>query len=94
MSDDRGTVRIIEGVLNRAYGDNSASSLDRLAATQVLQQLRSLGWLSADEVALLVDAAGGEIKVTEKAAAEKRPLLVVFRDFENDLIVFKAKDSE
>lgn len=93
MNSDAGTVRKIQDVLNEAYGMQGTSSLDRAAATKVLQQLRMVGWMSPDEIAFLVDAAGGRIEVTQQSAEEKTLKLEVFRPFQSDSIVFKSSRS-
>lgn len=56
----------VAGVIQRVYGDASQTVLDHRCAGQVLAVLREAGWLAPDDVARLVLAAGGEIRVPDR----------------------------
>lgn len=94
INSDAGTIRKIQDALGRAYGDLGTSPLDRAAAGQILQLLRGDGWMSADEVAFLVDAAGGTIQVTRESIEDKNLQLTVYNEFMTDMIVFKSKEVQ
>lgn len=92
--DRYGTERRITEILNRAYGDNATSALDRIAAGEILSELINLGWTSNEEIAYLVDAAGGEIRITEDSLNESAPRLLQYRDHLSNTIVFQTKTDE
>ena len=58
---------IVAGALQAGYGDATQTVLDTKVAGQVVKALREAGWCSPDEVALIVEAAGGSVTVTDDA---------------------------
>jgi hypothetical protein len=60
-----GAVNDITEIIQRGYGDSSISQLDRTVAHNIVNYLANKGWMSPGEVAYLVEAAGGEIRVPE-----------------------------
>lgn len=60
-----GAVNDITEIIQRGYGDSSISQLDRTVAHNIVNYLTTRGWMSPGEVAYLVEAAGGEIRVPE-----------------------------
>lgn len=91
INNDAGTIRGISLVLNEAYGDNGTSPLDRVAATKVLQYMRSMGWMSPQEIAFLVDAAGGKITISRAGLEEKELVLRTWSDDRNYNIIFESR---
>lgn len=91
--DRYGTERRIVEILNRAYGDNATSALDRIAAGEILSELVNLGWVSSEEIAYLVDAAGGEIRIPEDLLTSPSPRLLQYRSEMTNEIVFQTKDD-
>lgn len=67
-------------VIQRVYGDASRTVLDRRAASEIVKALRERGWASLDEVALLIDAAGGEIVVPSRLMLETKDRVVTKQD--------------
>lgn len=55
--------QIVRDVIQRVYGDATQTMLDSQAAREIVAALRDAGWASLDEVALLIEAAGGSITV-------------------------------
>ena len=64
MSKD---TEVVARALQVGYGDATQTVLDQRVAERVLKALREVGWCSPDEVALIVEAAGGSITVTDDA---------------------------
>lgn len=62
MGSDRQAVR---DTLQKGYGDATQTVLDDRVAGDILQTLRERGWASLDVVAAIIDAAGGEVRLTE-----------------------------
>lgn len=54
---------LVAGVIQRIYGDATQTVLDRRAAREIVAALRSAGWASLDEVAMLIEAAGGTVTI-------------------------------
>jgi hypothetical protein len=65
-TDPTDPVRVVRDVIQRAYGDATQTPLDHQAASEIVTALRSMGWASLNEVALLIEAAGGSIKVSSR----------------------------
>lgn len=61
-SSDRGIVR---DALQAGYGDATQSILDDRVAGDVLDALREHGWASLTEIAAIILAAGGEVRISE-----------------------------
>jgi hypothetical protein len=62
MSKD---TEIVAAALQRGYGDATQTVLDHRVAREVIKALREVGWCSPDEVALIVEAAGGSVTVSD-----------------------------
>lgn len=87
------TTNMIQGlirILNEAYGDNSMTPLDRVAANKIVQYFQSEGWFSPDQVALIVEAAGGSVFVSVDAIEDSDLTLKVINDFERDGFQFNT----
>jgi hypothetical protein len=91
--DRYGTERRIVEILNRGYGDNATSALDRVIAGDILSELINVGWTSGEELAYLVEAAGGEIRIPESLLTEPSPRLLQYRSDLTNEIVFQTKDE-
>lgn len=74
MTNDRAAIR---GTLQAGYGDATQTVLDDRVAGAVLSTLRERGWASLDEMALVIMAAGGEIRITHKMQAALRAESVI-----------------
>jgi hypothetical protein len=85
--------RLIVEAINEGYGDRSTSPLDRAVASRIIAKLRNVMWMSSEEVALIVEAAGGEVHITQKQleAAEGMPLLQMWRDPATNDVVIKSR---
>jgi hypothetical protein len=57
----------IRNALQRGYGDATQTVLDDRVAGDVLSTLRERGWASLDEVAAIIHAAGGEVRLDDEA---------------------------
>ena len=60
---------LVTDTIQRVYGDATQTALDREAARQIVAALRAAGWASLDEVARLIEAAGGSITVPDHILA-------------------------
>lgn len=89
-----GVVQDIMDILQQGYDMSSASPLDRVVATRILDYLGRTGWMNHSEVAHLVLAAGGEIQVSYKQLEAENPLLTQWQDPENDKVVFKVREPK
>lgn len=88
-----GTVRDIVDILQQGYGDNSTTPLDRAVANRIVTYLAEKGWMHPSEVAYMVKAAGGEIRVNLAVLTDDPPLLYRQHDFPMDQYVFRAVDK-
>lgn len=77
---DRNPTDLVAGVLQRVYGDASQTVLDRRAASEVVSALRNAGWASLDEVAVLIEAAGGSVTVPGSLIHDGRDRRVTSQD--------------
>lgn len=68
--------RVVRDVIQRVYGDAFQTTLDHQAASEIVGALRERGWASLDEVALLIEAAGGSITVPDRLAMDSRERVV------------------
>lgn len=91
MSADESAVREI---IQQGYGDGSMDPLARASATKILERLRQMGWATPEEVAYLVEAAGGEIIVTEELVTREAPMLSRQIDEMDYTIVFRTHRKE
>lgn len=71
---------MVAEVIQRVYGDATQTVLDRRAASEIVAALRTAGWASLDEVALLIEAAGGEITVPGRMLSDTRERRVTRQD--------------
>lgn len=85
-----GQVRDVMDIIQRGYGDSSMTSLDRVVAANVIQYFESRGWMGPEEVAHLVQAAGGEVIVTEEQLMEAPKPLYTQQDPINHSIIFRS----
>ena len=87
-----GAVRDIEDILGNVYGPGNDAA-DRLAAMQINNRLLQRGWVSPEDLAYIVDAAGGEIVVTREALEDSSPKLFIQSSFERDATVFSIREG-
>ena len=81
---------VVVDTIQRVYGDATQTVLDREAAREIVSALRAAGWASLDEVALLIDAAGGSVTVPKHlAASTERRVVERFESF--DGITFRVR---
>lgn len=82
--------RLIDGIadtLQRVYGDATQTFLDRQAAREIWKWLRKQGIATPQEVAVVVEAAGGEVRVTQRGQVDDRPIeLIVGEAFDDKVI--------
>lgn len=71
---------LVADVIQRVYGDATQTALDRQAAREIVAALRQAGWASLDEVAMLIQAAGGEIIVPADILSDARERRVTRQD--------------
>lgn len=84
MSNDTDE-QIVLDAIQTGYGDASQTVLDRQVTRKVLGALRRAGWTSPQELAAVVDAAGGKIIVRAEhimAALDDQYELLVGDDFD------------
>lgn len=72
--------RIVRDVIQRVYGDATQTVLDQRAAWEIITALRAAGWASIDEVAVLIEAAGGSITVPDDLMLDGRDRRVMRHD--------------
>ena len=65
LASSDAAVAAVRNTIQRVYGDATQTVLDEQAAREVISTLRELGWASLDEVAVLIEAAGGSITVPD-----------------------------
>lgn len=88
-----GTIREIMDILQESYGMASASPIDRVVATNILQFLYGKGWMDSSEIAILVKAAGGEIRVPENMLTGDTPFLYKQQDPMTGEIIFRSREK-
>jgi hypothetical protein len=86
-----GTISDIMEILNIGYGSQTTGPLDRAVAIRIISYFEDRRWMSPEEVAYLVDAAGGEIIVTREQLEDSNPLLTVQDNFETETITFRVR---
>lgn len=89
-----GTVTDVMDILQQGYQNTSSTPLDRTVATRVVKYFIENGWLNAGEVAHIVKAAGGEVRIPERQLIESSPYLVSYTDQGTMDIVFKSREHE
>lgn len=77
---NRTATDVVCDAIQRAYGDATRTQLDRTAAAEIVAALRNAGWASLDEVAMLIEAAGGEVVVPAKILGDSRERRVTRQD--------------
>ena len=63
-----GMVRDVMDIIANGYG-SIPTGLDRAIASRVINYFYEKGWMNSQDIAFLVKAAGGEIRVSEKDLA-------------------------
>lgn len=76
MSAAESATQIIRDVIQRVYEDATQTVLDQQAAREIIAALRAAGWASFDEVAVLIEAAGGSITVPDRLMHDGRRRVV------------------
>ena len=79
-SDCTTATDLVANVIQRVYGDTTQTVLDRQAASEIVTALRNAGWASLDDVARLIDAAGGEVVVPRNILADSCDRVVTRQD--------------
>ena len=88
-----GMVREVMDIIANGYG-SVPTGLDRAIASRVVNYFYERGWMNAQDIAYLVKAAGGEIRVTEEMLMGEAPLLVWYDDPHTHERVFKIREKE
>jgi hypothetical protein len=91
---NEGMISIIQQTLNEAYGESGSGPLDRVAATRILDLFQRTGWIGGQELALVVQAAGGEIRITEEQISGTIPPVLQYQDNITNEIVLKTVNTE
>lgn len=71
---------LVAATIQRTYNDATQTHLDRQAASNIIAALRSAGWASLNEVAVLIEAAGGSITVPDRLMQDGRDRRVTVQD--------------
>lgn len=88
-----GTIRNIMQILDNAYGSNQMASVDRAAAIAVISYFEDKGYLGPEELAFMVEAAGGEVRISETMLSGTSKPLLRYYDEMNMEYVFKTVDK-
>lgn len=72
LTSSESSVAAVRRTIQEVYGDASQTVLDDRAARAIISTLREMGWASLDEVAVLIEAAGGEITVPDRLMGDGR----------------------
>jgi hypothetical protein len=75
-----GTVRDIMEIIHQGHGGPDMSSVDRVVASNIVSYLQKAGWMGAEEIAHIVQAAGGEVRISEKQLDEGPKAIYTQRD--------------
>jgi hypothetical protein len=87
--------RLVRDVIQRVYGDATQTVLDQRAASEIVTAFRAAGWASLDEVAVLIEAAGGSITVPHRLMMDGRDRQVTRQDdFAADGVKFRVSVSD
>lgn len=84
------TIRDIMEIVASAYS-SLPDAMDRAVAEKIMEYLVKNGWTSPEDVAYLVTAAGGQIRITEELLGSSAPLLQWSRDPSNGDIVLRTR---
>jgi hypothetical protein len=87
-------IRQITEIIQNGYGDNSTTPLDRAVANQIVEMLYSTGWMDIAAVGVLVESAGGEIRVSVDKLMSDPPLIYRYDSQVTGEIVFKTRSKE
>lgn len=80
MSNDINAVDVVRNVIQRVYGDATQTVLDAQAAREIVAALREMGWASLEEVAVLIEAAGGSVTVPDSLMLDTRERRIMRSD--------------
>lgn len=69
-----GQVQDVMDIIANGYG-SSPSAMDRGIAARVINYFYERGWMNAEEIAYLVEAAGGEIRISPELVTGDTPQL-------------------
>jgi hypothetical protein len=86
-----GMVREVMDIIANGYG-SAPSGLDQAIASRVVDYFYRKGWMNSEDIAWLVKAAGGEIRVPISMIVGDSPYLVVWDDPATDERVFKIRE--
>lgn len=87
-----GMVRDVMDIIANGYG-SIPTGLDRAIASRVVNYFYEKGWMNAQDIAFLVKAAGGEIRVAEKDLSGDE-FLYWYDDPETGERVFQSRSKE
>lgn len=79
MNNDTAT-DVVARVIQRLYDNATEVVLDREVASEIVKALRDVGWASLNDVARLIEAAGGEIVVPGEILGDNRERRVTKQD--------------
>jgi hypothetical protein len=88
---NQGVVREVMDIIANGYG-SVPTGLDRSIATRVVEYFNRIGWMSPTDVAILVEAAGGEIRVPENILTGTQPMLYSQLDPSTNEYVFRTRE--
>jgi len=88
-----GIVRDVMDIIASGYS-STPTGLDRAIASEVINYFYRKGWMNSEDIAWLVEAAGGEIRVTEEMVLGESPLLVVWQDPVTKDRVFRTRKKQ
>src|ERR1043166_7716180 len=88
---NQGIVREVMDIIVTGYGSVPAG-LDRAIASQVVDYFYRKGWMNTEDIAWLVKAAGGEIRVKFDELVGESPLLVIWDDQATGERIFKIRE--
>lgn len=88
-----GIIQELMDIIANGYG-SAPGAMDRAIAGRLLQHLEARGWINPNEVAIMVKAAGGEIRVPEQLLVEDAPLLHWMTDPMTGDMVLKSVDKD
>jgi hypothetical protein len=88
-----GIVQDLMDIIANGYG-GSPTGIDRAIATRIVSYFMDRGYASTEEVAYMVKAVGGEIKLSDKLLTEKAPTLQWQRDPVTGDLVLRTIDTD
>ena len=84
-----GTVVDVMDIIASGYG-SSPSAIDRGIAAKVIDYFYRKGWMNGEEIALLVEAAGGEVRIPENLITGPTPQLTRTHDPVTNEFIFRT----